>query len=230
MSVYFPLKAAGRVTREQILDGLLKTVKPEDVKCIQLTDTKCVITLNSAEAKGSICTNGVTVNNRYLSMSDVEKTVTNVTIKDAPAEMDDATISTALTRYGEVVSGSVKRGMMKGTGIETGTRYLQLVNVKNLIPTEVQAGRFTLRVYCDNNKTACRHCGDTSHPYYRCPAKPNLERRCFRCQATDHLKAECPNDIMCLHCGTNVIVLKSRIICELRSMAQGMQAANITKQ
>jgi hypothetical protein len=39
---------------------------------------------------------------------DVEKTITNVTIKDAPYEVSDCYIATQMMKYGEVIPGSVR--------------------------------------------------------------------------------------------------------------------------
>jgi hypothetical protein len=43
---------------------------------------------------------------------------------------------------GDVVQGSLRRGMIKGTNIETGTRYMQLTNCAPLIPIMSKFGRF----------------------------------------------------------------------------------------
>ena len=51
----------------------------------------------------------------------------------------------------------MRRGKVPGTDIETGTRYSQLVNVKNNLPIKVILGRFNVRIFSDN-KTECKFC------------------------------------------------------------------------
>ena len=59
---------------------------------------------------------------------DIEKEITNISMKDAPVTLGDITICTYMSQFGDVVQGSIKRGTIKGTSIETGTRYIQIVN------------------------------------------------------------------------------------------------------
>ena len=131
-----------------------------------------------------------------------------------------------MNTYGDVVENSPRRGKIKGTDIETGTRYLQMVNVKEVLPTSVNMGRFKVRVFSDNN-TECRICKEVGHPFYRCPRKndPNLENvdalspigrikiltnvrriwtcadnECVRCKRTTHRTRDCTYDIVCNFC------------------------------
>ena len=201
MSVYFPLKESGRVDREKTLESIVNVIDQSDVRGIQITDSKCIISLVSTQAKDVLCSSGLDINARHISLIDIEQSLTNVTIKDAPIEMDDNIIATMLQPFGNIIPGSIKRGKMRGTEIETGTRFLKMANVKNIIPCDFQAGSYPIKVYCDNNKTACKHCGLTNHPFYNCPVKPQNTIRCYRCQGTDHVKANCMNDILCLLCG-----------------------------
>lgn len=67
-------------------------------------------------------------------MYDVEQMLTNITIKDAPYELCDAVFVEQMRKYGDVVANSLKHGKIRGTEIETGTRYIQLVNCKGAIP------------------------------------------------------------------------------------------------
>ena len=198
-AVYFPLKNSGRISREQVLESLRERVQDTEIRGIQITDNKCIISMTTREAKDQVGANGLNINSRHLSVVEVEKSVTNVTVKDAPIELEDEKIVEALRFYGNVVN--VKRGYMKGTRIETGTRYLEMVNVSNTIPVDLHIGQLAIKVYCDNNKTACKFCECTDHPYFRCPARPREEKRCFRCQGTDHFISDCKNDIHCLLCG-----------------------------
>jgi hypothetical protein len=51
-----------------------------------------------------------------------------VTTNDAPCEVSDQFIATHMSKYGQVINGSIKRGVIKGTNIENGTRYVQILN------------------------------------------------------------------------------------------------------
>ena len=53
---------------------------------------------------------------------------------------------------GEIVERSMRRGKVRGTNVETGTRYLSLYDAVEMIPSEIPLGDFVLRVYCDNNR------------------------------------------------------------------------------
>ena len=117
--------------------------------------------------------------------------------------MHDSCIVTSLQQHGDVIPNSTTRGKIKDTEIETGTRYVKMVNVKGIIPSELEIGRYTVRTFCDNGKSACQHCDSTSHLRFACPNKPARKiRRCFKCDSPDHLAAECPGHPFCRNCGT----------------------------
>ena len=102
--------------------------------------------------------------------------------------------------YGEVIEHSVRRGKVRGTDIETGTRYLQMVNVKNNLPVKVKLGRFNVRMFSDN-KTECKICSKVGHPFYRCPVKDEPRvLLCSRCKCEGHVFRDYPNDIICNIC------------------------------
>jgi hypothetical protein len=77
---------------------------------------------------------GITLKNRSVNILDVEKTITNVTIKDAPFEVSDCYIATQMMKYGEIIPESVRRGYIKGTNIENGSRYLQIIKCAPTLP------------------------------------------------------------------------------------------------
>ena len=160
----------------------------------------CLVSLVSRDAKESLLSTGINVRDVFCDVYDVDQIVTNVTIKDAPYELSDSYILHHLNIYGDVVENSLRRGTIKGTSIETGTRYIQMVNVKNVLPTSVSLGRFKVRLFSDN-KTECRTCKEVGHPFYRCPLKNNPPPKlCGRCKSTNHKTRECTNDIVCNYC------------------------------
>lgn len=77
---------------------------------------------------------------------------------------------------------------------------MQLLNVDKPIPNLVQWGRFWVRIFCDNNKTECSHCGRTDHPYFKCPKKEERVKKCFRCLESGHMSWQCQNEIVCNIC------------------------------
>ena len=69
------------------------------------------------------------------------------------------------------------------------------------IPTDIDIEDYPVRIFCNNGKTACRHCGDTSHPSFKCLIRPRSEKKCFRCFSVSHMIDQCPNDVVYRHCG-----------------------------
>ena len=61
-----------------------------------------------------------------------------MTIKDAPYELADSFIIHHMKSFGEVIENSLRRGKVRGTEIETGTRYIQMVNVRNILPIKAK--------------------------------------------------------------------------------------------
>ena len=70
----------------------------------------------------------------YGSVRDI----TNATIREAPIELTDDTMIAALSNFGHIVPQSMRRGKVRGTNILTGTRYVQINDVVNTIPTEIE--------------------------------------------------------------------------------------------
>ena len=106
-------------------------------------------------ARTKLLLDGLSLQNKHVCVSDVDSVITNVTIKDAPFEMSDTVILQQMGRFCEVVSGSVVRGKIRSTSIENGTRYIKILSCVTLLPHTISIGRFTLRIFADNNRTAC---------------------------------------------------------------------------
>jgi hypothetical protein len=45
-----------------------------------------------------------------------------------------------MSKYGQVINGSIKRGVIKGTNIENGTRYVQILNSAPILPVRTNFG------------------------------------------------------------------------------------------
>ena len=102
-----------------------------------------------------------------------------------------------------MVSGSLKNGLVKGTSIETGTRYVQILRCVEALLNRTNFGRIAVRLFADNNHTQCSYCQQANHPYFRCPNKPSTQNNCFNCQEAGHIARECPHDVQCNYCGGN---------------------------
>ena len=57
--------------------------------------------------------NGFKRQRRIQQCLDVEKLITNVTIKDAPFELSDAFLLQHIKMHGDVVEDSLRRGIIK---------------------------------------------------------------------------------------------------------------------
>ena len=85
---------------------------------------------------------------------------------------------------------------------------MQLTNCIPIIPNTTKFGRFTIRIFADNNRTQCIYCSRTDHPSYRCDSKSQKSqnrdavRSCYRCYSKEHSIKDCPHtDKVCFNCG-----------------------------
>ena len=124
----------------------------------------------------------------------MEKEITNDTLKDAPYEMSDSAIVGYMSMYGEVVSNSIRHGRVvyKGKSFDNGTTYLQIINCSPTLPNVTQFGKYPVRIFADNGRTACSYCGLSDHPSYRCGNKDTARKTCFYCKCEGHVKKDCP--------------------------------------
>ncbi|WAR01915.1 LOW QUALITY PROTEIN: hypothetical protein MAR_008473, partial [Mya arenaria] len=174
-----------KLTHEAVLKSLKHTIDEKCTQAIQLTERSC----------------------------DSDSVITNVTLKDAPYEMQDTTIVTTMNQFGDVIDGSLVRGKIKNTNISNGTRYLKILNCIPILPPSIEIGKFKIRLFADNNRTRCKICQKTDHPYFKCPDRFQRPRQsyseavrlksikaCFNCKENDHLRKDCPYDVICHYC------------------------------
>lgn len=191
-TVHFFTKRLQGLTNREVLASLEEVLDRGSIKGIQLTTSECLITLTTNEVKRKVLINGLVLRERQIQLVDVDRSLTTVTIKDAPIELSDQYIATCMEKYGKVVSGTLKRGTIKGTDIETGTRYIQLIDAILTIPNTTSFGNYTVRLFCDNDRTKCIYCEQSDHPHFRCPTRV---KRCYKCNDTTHLAKDCTGEI-----------------------------------
>ena len=150
LTVRFSSRGISRLEHEEVLEGLEEHIEPSSVKAIQITETACFVTVNSNEIKQKLLLGGINIRGTYNNILDVDRVITNVAIKDARYELGDSYIIHYMKDYGEVIEHSVRRGKVRGKDIETGTRNIQMVNVKNNLPIKMKLGRFNVRIFSDN--------------------------------------------------------------------------------
>jgi len=151
----------------------------ENVGSVQMTEKDCIISLKDLNAKEKLITEGISLRDRTVHLLDVEKTITNVTIKDAPYELDNCYIATQMLKYGEVIPGSLRRGYIKDTHVENGSRYLQILNCIPTLPNKTKFYPFEMRVFADNNRTECVHCGKNKTPVILVQTKTHFSKKVF---------------------------------------------------
>ena len=167
-----------------------------------------VIFFSTSKNETDLIINGLTLKNRSVSFLDVEKTITNVTIKDMPYEVQNCFVATQMLRYGQVIPESVRRGYIKGTNIKNGSRYLQMLKCDKTLPNKTNFGRFEVRFFVDNKRTECKYCRTTDHQYcrttdhpsYLCRDKPARVVRCYNCNKMGHIARDCNNEPVCSFC------------------------------
>ncbi|KAK3083605.1 hypothetical protein FSP39_000185 [Pinctada imbricata] len=225
MSVHFYHKFIKGVTHADVVDSLKDIEMETSVISIQITEERCVITCKDIETKHALMVKGLDIKNRNVQLLDVEKTVTNVTIKDAPYELRDEVIVTFMSQFGQVVPSSVKRGTIKGTEIENGTRYLNIIGCAPTLPLRAKIGRFDIRIFANNKRTPCFRCGESDHPSYKCPRVGM--KVCHVCKGTDHLAKECPEkrQLICYYCNESGHIQRN---CPMRDVdVYGEYAAEV---
>ena len=99
----------------------------------------------------------------------------------------------------------------KSSGLENGTRYVALEDVKRDLPDDITIGRFPMKLF--HNQSKCARCGLSGYPSYRCPGKPDTRKRCFRCGSVSHMRQDCQNEITCNYCAQSGHVM---VDCDAR--------------
>ena len=201
LSIQFSTKFFKGINHVEIVVELRRHIELDSINSIQLTEKDCIVSLKNEIAKDRLVSKEISLRDRSVYFLETDNTITNVTVKDAPFEVNDCYIATQMMKYGKVVPGSVKRGYIRGTDIENGSRYLQIINCVPTLPNRTMFGRFEVRIFADNNRTPCVYCKLTSHPSYQCSERPvQFQRTCYNCQEPGHIAKFCKNNSKCSFC------------------------------
>ncbi|VDI22352.1 Hypothetical predicted protein [Mytilus galloprovincialis] len=205
LSIHFFTKGLKGISHDDVLSEIGKVIDIEDVLSIQITEKDCIVTLKNPETKDRLAAQGIALRDRSIKFYEVESLITHVTIKDAPYELENLYICTQMFRFGKVVPGSIKRGVIKGTNIENGSRYIDILECDSVLPNRTSFGRFEVRLFADNNRTPCIYCHITGHPSYRCKDKLSLmnQKRCYNCCGIGHVANACTSEGYCSYCNVN---------------------------
>ncbi|WAR08556.1 LOW QUALITY PROTEIN: hypothetical protein MAR_018514 [Mya arenaria] len=189
LSVKFSTNNLRGISHNDVLAGLEKTLNRNEIKSIQIKQKECIITLTSTEVKNKLILGTTNIKNRLISIHDVENLITSVTVKDSPYEMPDSMITAHMSKYGDIVSGSVARGKIKGTNIDNGSRYLKIINCVPVLPLkdDIEPRVATAETHLT------RIFGVTT---LEKPDTQNI-RNCHG----NHQRRECPRDVLCRFCG-----------------------------
>ena len=78
MSIHFNMRFFKGFKHEDIVNELEKEIQRDDIKSLQLTEKNCIVTLNSAQAKIRLLTNGI-VNSTEVKIRLLTKDIVNST-------------------------------------------------------------------------------------------------------------------------------------------------------
>ncbi|WAR10906.1 LOW QUALITY PROTEIN: hypothetical protein MAR_035982 [Mya arenaria] len=136
-----------KLSHEEVLKSLKHTIDEKYIQAIQITERSCIITMNNKEAKVST----------LIFPTDV---ITNVTLKDAPYEMQDTPKATTMNQFGDVIDGSLVRGKIENTQTSQ-----MILNCIPILPPSIEIGEFKIKLFADNDRTRCNKFQKTDHTY-----------------------------------------------------------------
>lgn len=167
------------ISYESVLSVIFGTlgVKPEAVVGIQFIKVNKIIIKFAAEAQfrlflekyeGWVASVPASLGGGTVKVINLSQTTTLVSVKDAPFEMENETITNALRRYGRVLT--IKKHIHKheqAQGIQTGTRTVKM-EVKHKIPASLTVSGYTLAISYSGQRKPCFNCGAGEHLTHDC--------------------------------------------------------------
>ena len=100
LSFHFGISFTKGLSHTEVSTELEKLIDKSSVQSIQITEREYIVMVLNPVAKHVLLTRGIELRNRYIKLVDVEKQVTNVTIKDAPCELSDISMCGYISKFG----------------------------------------------------------------------------------------------------------------------------------
>ena len=207
-------KRYNRQEMQDLLYDLLPSIVPEkNILGVQLlpwfaprrVEIQCVdkITVET------LVLNGLTIDGHYVELSEQGYGALRVTIQDVPMNVPNAILRDWLAQYGEVIDihdeTYTNRKKGKRTNWKVGARVakLKLFSFDRTVPPRAfltyNNRRFNMSVHhFGQSEMYCRTCRDIVKKEHECSR--DRQRKCFKCNSTGHMKADCPQGKTCHTC------------------------------
>ena len=196
----------------RIRDGLCNTIEKEKICAVQLKPRKwartAVIKCVDTESKNKLLTEGIRIGDKKIDFLDGGSGSLRISVDDAPLNMPSSIISDLLKQYGDVTASRDQAFYVgdERTEWSSGTRLFFLKRVRGAIPPtmDIEFDGFTEKIcirYDGQTLYECRFCKQhVERGSHTCDQKP--VKRCFNCQATDHLNFQCKKGKLCHKCSS----------------------------
>ena len=203
-----------------IYNSITSVVASEKIKAVQINPSEkwpqnVVIECSDLESKTFLYENGIKLYGTPVELNEGGTGAEKVFIKGAPLDMPNYVIIEELRKFGEYIAMKPQpfyAGKLK-TDWSNGTRIAFLRNVKSALPPSItcEFNGYQRKVSVQHEGQTlfeCRFCKEhiPRNTKHECPKKP--VRKCFNCQATDHLNSDCPNPRSCTECGSTSHMVK----------------------
>ena len=204
LAVSFPIGILGDIDQnefyKQMYTGLTEIVKEEDVCGVQVYPSqwprKVLISLKDLKSKQALLLSGINIRGQNIELKDESLETTKITLRDALIEWNEDKIREILSPYGEIHKVDNEHIYIDGkkTGWLTGTRFIYMSNIHQVIPNRLTTTdgdkQVTTSVWYRRpfeKKDKCFKCGGQHDPQ-QCTFQKKV---CFKCNG-DHIFKDCP--------------------------------------
>ena len=204
---------------------------PEHIRCLQRKPSgEIFLTFRNAELRNAFLSKTSLVHrqrgqSRNFVPNNAERSLTFLTVYDAPYELSDTAIIHRLSPFCDVAW--YRRGKYKGehSAVYNGLRHYR-VHIHHAIPSFLRFGKFLIRLNHDGQVPTCRKCNRSGHKAAECR---NIV--CFNCDGLGHTSHVCVRPMYCCICKSGQHLARS---CPFswyrqteRNAAQGEPAADV---